>query len=239
MQDLSGFKKSYYRLLGQLYFWTYVTNLREVMGIKWSWFLRRLPIAFVIVGFLLEWGWVTLLLLLLVILVNVVYWSAARAGYNKFVLRDRGTAVAIPDNELITLPANEKIRLRATGLFNVRDEEAHLLLRPADYWQVPLGEHVVMAERIPGKYMYQFFSATNLQKVEEGWLIFGREPKEALAVTFRSRWTPAFAQFEVRYYVQDIEPTTPLRTIYFTFENEADKRAVWHNIIQDARRARA
>jgi hypothetical protein len=239
MQNLSGIKKNYYRLLGQLYFWTYVTTLREVMGVKWSWFLRRFPLVFIVAGFLLEWGWVTLLLLLLVVLANVVYWVAARAGYNKFVGGTGGTAVAIPDDELIILPPNEKIHLRATGLFGVRDEEAQVLLRPADYWQIPLGDHIVMVERAPGRYMYQFFNAASLQKVEEGWLIFGREPREALAVTFRSRWTPTFAQFEVRYYVQDEEPTAPLRTVYLTFENEEHKRSVWHNIIRDARRVRA
>ena len=122
----------------------------------------------------------------------------------------------------------------------MRDRENFVLLQPAQYWQVPLGDHVVMVEHMPQSYVYQFFDAAGLQKVEEGWLIFDRELREALAVTFRTKWAPQFAQFEIRYYVQDeVEPEAPLRTIYFSFDNEADKQAVWHNIVQDARRVRA
>jgi len=64
--------------------------------------------------------------------------------------------------------------MRATGLFGTAHWETKLLLRPATYWQVPLGEHVVMVEYEQGKFVYQFFSATGLQNIQQGVLLNGR-----------------------------------------------------------------
>jgi hypothetical protein len=129
--------------------------------------------------------------------------------------------------------------VQATGLFGVQDRENFVLLQPAHYWQAPLGDHVVMVEHMPKSYVYQFFDAASLQQVQEGWLIFGRELPEVLAVSFRTKWAPQSNELEIRYYGQgEAGPEAPIRTIYFSFGSEADKQAVWHNIVYDARRIR-
>lgn len=238
MQESSLLKRATYRLLGTIFYWTYMTDSRTFLGLPLGWFIRRLLFVPVLLGLLGRWGRWTWILLGVAVLVSLVYRYAAQVGYSRFVMKRRGMDLA--KEGLRPLPANEKIAVQATGLFSVRDRESFVLLQPAQYWQVPLGDHVVMVEHMPKSYVYQFFDAASLQQVQEGWLIFGREPQEALAITFRTRWAPQFAQFEIRYYVQDeAEPEAPLRTIYFSFDNEADKQAVWHNIVQDARRVRS
>ncbi len=240
MQELSLWKRAIYWVLGTIYYWTYVTDSRSILDLSVGWIIRRLLFVPVLLGLLGRWGLWTWILLGVALLVSLVYRYAARVGYSRFVMKKGEPAVALADEALRPLSANEKIAVQATGLFSVHDRESFVLLQPAHYWQVPLGDHVVMVEHMPKSYVYQFFDAAGLQQVQEGWLIFGRELRKALAVTFRTKWVPQFAQFEIRFYGQDeAEPEAPLRTIYFSFANEADKQTVWHNIVQDARRVRA
>ena len=171
------------------------------------------------------------LLVGLVGLVNVVYWYAARVGYSRFVATPEAVDL-VGSGEIRPLPPNQKIMIRATGLFSVRDQERFVLLQPAHYWQVPLGDHVVMVQQAQNRFLYQFFDSESLQDVQQGWLIFGRHPRPVLAITFRTKWAPQFAQFEIRFYAQDeAQPEAPLRTIYFSFANETDQQTVWHNIV--------
>jgi hypothetical protein len=239
MQELSLWKRAIYRLLGFIFYWTYVTETQTFLDLSLGWIIRRLFFVLVLIGLLGRWGQWTWILLAVAVVVSLVYWYTARTGYNRFVVKKDESAVSLASDGARPLPANEKIDVRATGLFSVRDRESFVLMQPAQYWQVPLGDHVVMVEHMPKSFVYQFFDAASLQEVQEGWLIFGREPREVLAVTFRTKWAPQFAQLEIRYYVQhEAEPESPLRTIYFSFANEADKQAVWHNIVHDARRVR-
>lgn len=238
MQELSFLRRSIYSLLGAVFYATYATDNRTFLGLSIGWIIRRLLFVPVIVGLLGRWGSWTWILLAVALLGSFLYWYAARAGYSLFVTRKSEPAMPI-DKEVRSLSPNQKIALQATGLFSVRDREGFVLLQPAHYWQVPLGDHVVMVEFERGSYLYQFFDAVSLQQVQPGWLVFGRELHSVLAITFRTKWAPQFAQFEIRYYVQDeVEPEAPLRTIYFSFDDDADRLAVWHNIVQDARRVR-
>lgn len=239
MQELSFLKRSVYSLLGAVFYATYVTDNKTFLGLPIGWLIRRLLFVPVIVGLLGRWGSWTWILLAVALLGSFLYWYAARVGYSRFVIKKGELPIALASEVVQPLSPNQKIAIQATGLFSVRDRESFVLLQPAHYWQVPLGDHVVMVEFGPGSYLYQFFDAISLQQVQPGWLIFGRELHPVLAVTFRTKWAPQFAQFEIRYYVQDqVEPEAPLRTIYFSFDDDADRLAVWHNIVQDARRVR-
>jgi hypothetical protein len=233
MQDFSPFSRLIYRFLGSFFYVTYITNRRTFLTLPWGWYIRRLMFVPVLLGLLGRWGqwtWVALGAALLVIL---LYWLAARLGYSRFVPQ-KGEAVMWVDEEIRPLAPNQRVPIQATGLFSVRDQEYFVLLQDGHYWQVPLGDHAVMVEHVPQRYVYQFFDAATLHKAQPGWLIFGGEPQEALAVTFRTKWTPKFAKLEVRYYVQsEAEPEAPLRTVYLSFADEADKQRVWQNILQD------
>ena len=144
------------------------------------------------------------------------------------------TAVS-PTTDFDPLQPHEHVKLRATGQFALSSRETSVLLRPAEYWKVPLGDHSVMVEERSEQYLYQFFSKVTLEKVQAGWLIFGREPMRALSVTFCSKWGPSFTDFSQSYYIRGgkNEPPCQQRAITFTFASDREHAAVWHNILQD------
>jgi hypothetical protein len=137
------------------------------------------------------------------------------------------------------MPANQKVRFKATGIFSVKDMDDFVWLRPADYWQVPLGEHVMMVQ-MPGNlgYRYQFFNPRTLQRVQRGWLLFGKEPKQSLAITLLSEVGEAFADQQNQFqfsFGREKERIGVKRTVYLSFDDETDETLVWHNIVRSAR----
>jgi len=170
------------------------------------------------------------------LLIYLFYWWAKRSGYKKFVATESSLASS-SDDSTPALSANSKTTMRATGLFGTAHWETKLLLRPATYWQVPLGEHVVMVEYEPGKFVYQFFSATGLQNIQQGVLLNGRFPHPAIAITYLSTWTPS-SDLQFQMPNAPLPEKTKSRTIYFTFDNVEDEKLVWNNIVRDARQAR-
>jgi hypothetical protein len=238
MQDLSLLKRLYYYYLGNIYAFAYRTDRRRFLGARISSWIKFLMLVLLVAAWLFRLGSVALILaLLLALWVRLLYWRAQKAGYSKFI-PDK-TAV-VPTAELDPLSPNQHVKVRATGLFSLIDKEEYVLLQPAEYWQVPLGDHIVMVHRTAGSYLYQFFNASTLQEVQHGWLVFGSEPLKTLAITFGARWGPAFTEYGQLYYTGGNGDKTPAQklTIYFTLANEAEHRAVWHTIVQDARRVR-
>lgn len=139
--------------------------------------------------------------------------------------------------ELTPLPKKEHVAVCASGTFSLRDWEKNVVLRPAEYWQVPLGDHAIMVEHEPGRYLYQFFSAETMQELNTGWLLYGSHPRPAISVTFLSSWGPEFNEDTVSL----LRSTRPnkARTIYLSFANDEQENAVWQNLIFDARRVRS
>ena len=241
MENLPFIKRLYYSLSGYIFYWTYLTNVRKVMGMPWSRVVKWLPLLLLVVGWFGGWPSLWLWLFLsLAILLRLVYWLAYRVGYNIFVPNRKGGMMTVPDNAMETLAANQRVEIQATGTFSVKDREAFVLLRAAQYWQVPLGEHVVMVEQVRGRFLYQFFKGEMLQTVQKGWLIFGPTPREALAITFLTKWGPEFAENSTIYNIMNGADNLPpvQRQVLFSFYNEADQQLVWHNIVTDARRVR-
>ena len=239
MQNISFLKKVYLGYLGRVYTFAYFTSKRRFLGIKVSTLLKWITTGLVIAAWLLDWGVVALGITFVVALwVRWFYWSAARAGYSKFIADE---AAVIATAQLDPLPANRRIQVRATGTFGLSDREEYVLLRPAEYWQVPLGEHIVMVQSAPGRFLYQFFNASTLQEIQRGWLIFGSRPLDTLAVTFLGRWGPASSEYGQAFYVgggNNSDANVKRSTIYFTFRDGREQDAVWHTIVSDARQAR-
>lgn len=238
MQKLSFLKKMYFAYLGRVYAFAYVTSRRGILGMKFSTLLKWMTTGLVIAAWVLNWGSAAIgVTLLLALWVRWLYWRAGRAGYSKFIADETAT---IPTAELNPLPANERVQLRATGTFSLSDREEYVLLRPAEYWQVPLGEHIVMVRSEPGRFLYQFFNAGTLQEIQRGWLIFGSRPLDTLAVTFLGKWGPSHSEYGRAFYVGSENSHSNLKknTIYFTFQDGAAQNAVWHTIVSDARQAR-
>ncbi|MCP5101120.1 MAG: hypothetical protein GY943_36685 [Chloroflexi bacterium] len=231
MQNLSPFRQLQLTYLGRIYAFTYITKLKKVFGFRISSLLTGGSLGLFLISWIFNWaGFLIILLLLLAIGIRIVYWRANRAGYSKFI--EDKTAV-FPSSEFPQFPPNEHIKFRASGKFAISSREDSVLLRPAEYWKIPLGDHIVMVEQAPGYFLYQFFNEETIEAVQAGSLIFGHEPHRALSVTFCSKWGPEFNDLAQFYYVKngtDAPPPCNKRTIYLTFANEEEQTAVWHSI---------
>lgn len=239
MQNLSFLRRLYYGYLSYIYQSTYWTSRYQFLGLSFNTLIRLLSLALVAVSLFNEWSnMARLLALLLAVWINFSYWHARRAGYKKFLANE--TAV-MPGDNVAALPRDHHIKMRASGVFTVREREEHVLLQPAEYWQVPAGEHVVMVEELPGRYLYQFFNARSLQEIKQGWLLFGIHPQETLSITFLAA-PPSSPDYGRVYYAflhdEKPPPAAKKQTIYLTFDEREVQQKVWHNIVDDARRAR-
>ncbi len=242
MEKLSPAKHLYFSTIGRIYAFAYFSKRRTFLSIPRSSWLRLFLFALFIASLLLRWGFVlSILAFLLWVYVGFIYRRAENKGYNKFVADE--TAVLPPDN-IQPLAPNEKAIVRASGRYAVTTKSDTVLLqKPAHYWHVPLGAHIVMVEYRPKRFLYQFFDAKTLQKIECGWILFGKEPIPTLAITFLEVWGPDHENNALMYYVgggnsDDLSRLKP-RTIYFSFEDPAVQHKIWTTLIKDARAVRA
>lgn len=238
MPDLSFSKQISYTLLGYIYWFTYRTSTRRLVGLRYSTLLKSGLILLLLLAWLRDWGQTTLIILLSVtIVIFIIYWLARRAGYFRFI---PGPENRMGSAEVLsTLSYYERVAARATGVFSLETWEKQVLFRPAEYWQVPRGGHAVMVAHQPGRYLYQFFDAASLLSLQQGWILYGRHPAPALAISFRSIWGPELAVEPFTFFARAREEPQPLqRVIYLSFENAAHEQKVWQNIVADARRAR-
>ena len=233
MEHLSSLKLFYFSTVGRLYAFAYRSQRYTLLGIPQSGWLRMIVFGLFAVALIGRWGWIAVgMTVLLWFYMSFVYRRARRQGYNKFVADE--TAVS-PPSSTETLAPNEKTAVHASGRYAVTDKaDTVLLQKPAHYWRVPLGDHIVMVEYRPKRFLYQFFAPHTLQKVERGWILFGKAPIPTLAITFLEEW----GQNEnagLLYYVGG-GPTDELshlkpRTIYFSFEDTAVLQKVWATLV--------
>lgn len=222
------------RFLSQLYAFMYWSKRHAFLGFSLGTWLRLLPFTLFLLG--LAQGWplpLNLLLLALFFLLLLLFALGRRAGYKRFIPESH---MALDDDFAVPRP-EQRVPLRATGLFSVRDREDYVVERPGAYWRVPHGQHVFMVEEGPGRYLYQIINPRHVHLVEPGYLLFGRQPQKALALRFTVTWGPQFATEPVYYYTP--EPDEPeaageTRTIFFTFDHDADRHAVWKSLLHEA-----
>ena len=223
------------RILSQLFAFLYWSKERQFLGMTVRAWLLWLPVFLVLGTLAFKWPSVVPLLAFVWFVVLVLaYIAARRLGYTRFFARGPEQ----PDLEFAPPHVEHRVPLRATGLFSVREREAYLVERPAEYWRVPLGQHVFMVEQGPGRFLYQIVEPSHLVRIEPGRLAFGREPQEALAVYFRATWGPEFATEPKYYYTGgEGEPVAmgEERKIYLTFSSEADRHAVWRSLLENSK----
>ena len=242
MENLPFSKHLYFSYIGRLYAFAYFSQRRRFLGAAQSGWLRFFVFWLFVASLVLQWGWaLSILTFLLWVYVGFVYRRAKKEGYNKFIVDD--TAV-LPPETIQPLAANEKIPVRASGRYAVTTKaDTVLLVKPAHYWHVPLGDHIVMVEYKPKNFLYQFFDARTLQKIEAGWILFGKEPIRTLAITFLESWGPDHSNNAIAYFVgggaNDDLSRLKSRTIYFSFEDPDEQNKVWATLIKDARDVRA
>jgi hypothetical protein len=232
MANLTPLELFRIRFIGVVNALVYYTGHHTFLGARWSswlkwalfivtvtaWFTRR-PLILVIVG------------ALAFVALHFLYWAVKRRGYIRFL------AVHDPTQDRVEelLADNKKVKTLATGIFSVSSHEAYVLRQPAEYWRVPVGDHAIMVQHQPGKFLYQFVQSGALKSVEAGYLIFGRRPQEALAITFLTTWGPEFAQYTPKQFMTSANhtPARLERTIYLSFDNAEERRRVRRNLLRD------
>jgi len=237
MDSLPLPRRAYYGYLSRMYAFMHALSTRSVLGIRLKSLVRWLPILALLIGWLFNWPLPVMIgLLTFIVWINYSLWRARRDNYSRFVAD--GAAPA-GERDAQSLAPNQKVSVLATGLFSVSGRENRLLLSPAQYWRVPLGEHVIMAEEAPGKYLYQFFDSTSLQEAREGWLLFGTHPRPSLAVSFLARWGPEYTRFGPAGESGGGDLPPPKRlTIYLSIDDKATRHLLRDTIVSEARRAR-
>ncbi|MFO7536756.1 MAG: hypothetical protein R6X32_01700 [Chloroflexota bacterium] len=218
-----------YRLQGTLFWLAYQLSQTRLWELP-------LSLGLGVAGWLLlGWGWLAgwsgLLLGLLALLLlssHLLLWRARRREFTAFVADE----MAFP-NAPARLSDNEHLALRVNGRFSLVDRDTFVWQRPADYWQVPLGDHIIMVAEKPGQYLYQFLEPDNLQQIKPGWVWAWQGAQPALAITFRPNWgpqapLPPLSQFQFG----DAETPTPgpPRTIYLLFDTPAERQQVWRQL---------
>jgi hypothetical protein len=238
MDAFTPIQRVTYAYLSRMYALAYGLNGRSLLGVRLGSWLRWLPVIGLLIGWARQWPPAVMVALVLVaVWLNYSLWRARRDNYNRFVPNRAAGADTI---EPTPLPPNERLSILATGLFSVSGRESRLLLRPAQYWRVPLGDHIIMAEEEPGKYLYQFFDARSLQELREGLLLYGPHPRATLAVSFLARWGPEYTRFGQQHEADHDDGPPPRRvTVYLSTEDDATRRRVRDTIVHDARRARS
>lgn len=215
--------------LSRLLAYLYITRLHHFLGLSWSAWLRLIPFLLFLLGVVMLWPICLILLwLVLAVVLWLVYAVAGRMGYQRFI-EDDGYR---PDPHAVIPRPEEKVACRATGIFSLHDREDYVLEHPAEYWRVPLGQHIFMVQFRPGRYLYQVIKPEFVQTVTPGFLLFGAQPRRALAVTFYLTWGPQYSEYKLYYVGTDNAPTPEQeRTVYLTFKEEAQLQRVWRSLV--------
>ncbi len=217
-------------LLGHLFAFVFVNDHKRLVGIRRSLLVRGAPLLAGLVGLVVTRRLTLLLVGLALTLLLQLLWNVVhRAGYTRF--RPDNTS---PPTTRVYLPAEQQIKVRATGVFSIADRQDRMFLRTAQIWRVALGDHAIMVAIAPKRYRYEFINRGDVQKIESGRLIFGPQPLPTLAVTFGSTWGPRYAQVQRAYFVHPDEMPPPVRkTIYLTFEDEETRQRVWQSLVDE------
>lgn len=220
-------------LAGPFYAFLYHTAHRRFIGATLASWIKLALILLVFATLLggLSMSW-TLAALALTVIVFILYWKGKRSDYIGFV----PDSAQLSQDRQPPIDEEEKISLLATGPFSVKDRESFVLLRPAHFWRVPNADHALMVEERPGQYLYQFIKPGTLQKIQSGYLLFGRTPRVALQVSFLTTWGPEFAEENITLYSPSSNSSREKlqRKIYLTFDSVSSRQSVWRSILRDA-----
>ena len=222
------------RFQGSLYAVLHATVRRTFLGATIRGWLMNLPLFLAPLLLLMGWpnAW-PIAMLVLALVLRLLYWKAKRDGYVRFVAESEQQ----PGDDGPAVRDDQRITVQATGVFSVKDWEEYLLARPADYWRVPMGDHAVMVQHSPGRFLYQFIRLGAVEAIEAGLLCHGRQPQKALAVTYLTSWGPESDDVDFMFYAPSDEgnPSAIRRKMFLAFENESIRASVWRNLLRDGR----
>ncbi len=230
-EELSLSQRFAARISGPIYGFLYRTNQHHFLGFTFGGWFKNGPFLLSLAALLLSWPSPLIALgILLAILMRLLYWRAKVAGYKRFIV--------IGDQhgpqEAVGLGNNNKVSTCASGRFSIREMEEYVLHRPAQVWRVPLGDHTIMVEKSPGRFLYEFIQPKAIETVESGLLCFRSQPEPALAITYLSSWGPESEEINFQFYApsKKSESAKLRRVVYLSFDQLADKNAVWSSLLQ-------
>ena len=137
-------------------------------------------------------------------------WWAGRRRYVRFVDCDQVSPHPsgkgeVPDRKPVQeltsppMPVMSKLRVRATGFFEVSGNRRYFVETPADYTTFETREHCVMTRMRLSRFLllgkshdnevgwwYTFFQPDMIRSVDLGWLYFGLHPRPALRLEIAS-----------------------------------------------------
>jgi hypothetical protein len=167
------------------------------------------------------------------LLLRLLYWKARRDGYVRFL--DEETPH--PGEGVTVVGESEKVPVKATGVFSVKDWQEYILAGAAEYWRVPMGDHAVMVNYAPGRFMYQFIRLGSIEQIQAGLLFHSRQPQKALAITFLTSWGPESEDPNFMFYApsDESDPARKQRKMFLAFEDMAARDSVWLSLLSNGR----
>lgn len=201
-------------LEGLIYQSVYNLERHRLLNIRLRHWLIFLCIILPLTAWLRVWGASRLtaaFLTLGAVCVFAATWWAARQRFTRFVEQSsnhasvdpaREEGANRPSNQQVNdppLPAMTKIRVCATGFFEVSGKRRYFVETPADYITFETREHCVMAHITTSRFLlvgtssknavgwwYTFFQPAMIRSVDSGWLHFGLHPRPALRLEVTS-----------------------------------------------------
>jgi hypothetical protein len=133
-----------------------------------------------------------LIIALCLILVSVTL-LAKRMGFIIFRRRESPSSPNPPE-----LASDEKVAVRATGLFEVRGERRYLVEVIADFATMETREHIVMARMLDLRFLagapkddagwwYIFFKPHTIRRIEVGQVHFGLRARPAIKLRYQTK----------------------------------------------------
>jgi len=159
-------------------------------------------------------------LCLILVLVTLL---AKRQG---FIIFRKGGGELSPPPDRPELALDEKVAVRATGLFEVRDRQRYFVEATADFATMETREHIVMARMLDLRFLvgapkadvgwwYIFFKPHTIREIEVGEVLFGLRARPAI---------------KLRYSTEEgkVEP------VYLSFDDPPQMQRVLEDLRRDA-----
>jgi hypothetical protein len=166
-------------------------------------------------------------------------WWAGRRRYVRFVEHGHNLGATPrpgedgmnrePGQGLSTLPAMGKVRVRATGYFEVSGMRRYFVETPAEYTtfetrehcvmtRVPLSRFLLLARSSPVEvgWWYTFFQPAMIRAMQKGWLYFGLRPRPAVCLQIA------------------LPDNSREETLHLSFDDEAARGLVLADLRRDA-----
>lgn len=219
------------RILGALYPILHATVRVFFMGATVRGWLINLPLLVALFLLLVGEPFWAIGIVIVDLILRVLYWKARRDGYVRFVAE----ASQQPVDGTSAVAENHKVAIKATGSFSVKDWEEYVLARPAEYWRVPMGDHAIMVQYAPGRFLYQFLRLGSIEAVEAGFLCHGRQPHKALAITYLTSWGPESEDPDFMFYAPSDEgdPARRQLRMFLAFEDDGQRDQVWQSFLSN------